>query len=194
VPLVGRAVVVRAVGWAVSRVSRRHADLMAEVVAQERRRKPTVRQSRALIFGQLGTAQAMLRSAVASGALTPDEQARVDRAREELAQVAVSLRAGFAPREDEPARAEPELPPFGTWDRDPDAPRCPLCGVQVKWSCSGDSGHAYCQDGTRVSRRFPGFGPPCPWAGSRVVRRSGTGVRFVQPVSTERVRLRGDEP
>jgi hypothetical protein len=81
---------------------------------------------------------------------------------------------------------------FGTWTDDPDHPRCPLCGVQVKWSVSStltDEIRARCQDGTRVSRRDPGVGPACPWAGAPLARTpDGIGVRFVGEPSTAWVR------
>lgn len=53
-----------------------------------------------------------------------------------------------------------------------DAMRCPKCGAGVKWSCGAgaEGGHAECQDGRMVSRRFPGRGEPCSWSGARVIR------------------------
>ena len=46
---------------------------------------------------------------------------------------------------------------------------CPMCGIAVKWHrWQGSSGWADCQDGTRVSRRWPNIAKdPCPWEGAR---------------------------
>jgi hypothetical protein len=85
--------------------------------------------------------------------------------------------------------AEVAAEPFGTWTDDDTHPRCPLCGVQVKWSV-GDTSRpdhsirARCQDGTRVSRRFPGFGPACPWAGADLVRAPDGRLVFAGAPST----------
>lgn len=60
----------------------------------------------------------------------------------------------------------------GLWDA-PELPtelHCPLCGAPVKWSCNYESGRADCQDGRKVSQRWPGAGDPCPWPGARIVR------------------------
>ena len=53
---------------------------------------------------------------------------------------------------------------------------CPECGVTLKWSCGTGkypTGRAECQDGRRVSRRWPGTGEPCSWGGARTVRVEG---------------------
>ena len=56
---------------------------------------------------------------------------------------------------------------------------CPVCGGQLKWRCGandGDRGTADCQDGRKVSRRWPATGEPCTWSGATTVRRPGGSV------------------
>lgn len=71
--------------------------------------------------------------------------------------------------------------------------RCPLCGAEVKWACGSrmsvrPGGHADCQDGGKVSRRFPGkLRAPCPWAGAPVFRLLHSEVYVLWPLPLDRM-------
>jgi hypothetical protein len=67
----------------------------------------------------------------------------------------------------------PAASAYGDWTDDPHQPRCPRCGVQARWSAAHTGllrepmpVRVNCMDGERVSRRFPGVGPACPWPGA----------------------------
>lgn len=67
---------------------------------------------------------------------------------------------------------------------------CPLCGLPVKWSCSSGpdgTGRAECQDGRRVSRRWPGTAEPCEWQGARIRRTGPDGVEWAHPEEIEQL-------
>lgn len=58
---------------------------------------------------------------------------------------------------------------------------CPMCGIPCKWSMStsANAGHADCQDGTRVSRRWPAIAAePCEWAGAPIRRNAAGRLEF----------------
>jgi hypothetical protein len=68
-----------------------------------------------------------------------------------------------------------------------DEVRCPICGGELKWSCDM-VGWADCQDGMKVSRRWPGTtATPCDWAGTRIVRLNNE-VFAELPIQTKRIR------
>ena len=88
------------------------------------------------------------------------------------------------------ARVRPAAPakPYGTWTDDPHQPRCPMCGVQARWSAAHTGMtlpyqpvRVNCMDGDHVSRRFPGIGPACPWPGAHGQRFGDGRIVFDPP-------------
>lgn len=67
--------------------------------------------------------------------------------------------------------------------------RCPLCGGTIKWTCGSGAytaGHADCERGRNVSRRYPeGDYESCLWKGTRLVRSPLLGVVTDGPVSRD---------
>ena len=55
--------------------------------------------------------------------------------------------------------------------------RCPLCGSQIRWACSGKTGYAYCAKSPEATRVFKiGQGhllDICNWQGNVIRRPNG---------------------
>jgi len=62
---------------------------------------------------------------------------------------------------------------------------CPLCGAEIYWACSGDTGWAHCANSMRATRSWDLNNPPiqdfCGWSGRTRRRLDGKVEIFYYP-------------